>query len=329
MRRREIITLIGGVAAAWPLAARSAQQPRRRVGVLMNDVATDAAAKAFVAAFVQQLRRLGWIEGENLQIEYRWNQGDAALAQRYAAELVALAPDAILSASTNNLTALQRLSPTTPIVFVQVSDPVAQGFVLSLAHPGGNITGFTPFEFTMGGKWVELLKQLVPGLMRVAVMFNPQTSPQSKFFMTAIESAAPRFGVSVAAALVQSIADIEPTIEKFAREPNGGLLFPTDAFTVVHRKPIIDAVARHGVPAIYSNALFVRDGGLICYSPAIGDQFRQAAVYIDRILKGAKPGDLPIQTPTKFNLIINLKTARSLGLDVPMNILLAADEQIE
>ncbi len=327
MRRREFITLVGGAAATWPLAAR-AQRPRR-IGVLMNDVATDAAAKAFVTAFAQQLRRLGWIESENLHIEYRWNSGDAALAQRYAAELVALAPDVILSASTNNLTALQRLSPITPIVFVQVSDPVAQGFVLSMAHPGGNITGFAPFEFTMGGKWIDLLKQLIPTLTRVAVIFNPQTSPQSKFFMTAIESAAPRFGVNVAAALVQSIADIEPTIENFARQPNGGLLLPTDAFTVVHRKLIVEAAARHRVPAIYSNILFVRDGGLISYSPNIGDQFRQAAVYVDRILKGAKAGDLPVQTPTKFNLIINLKTARALGLEGPMSILLTADEQIE
>jgi len=297
--------------------------------VLMNDVATDAAGKAFVAAFVQQLHRLGWIEGQNLHVEVRWNGGDAALAQRYAAELVAMAPDVIVSASTNNLTALQKLSPTTPIVFIQVSDPVAQGFVLSMARPGGNITGFTPFEFTMGGKWVDLLKQLVPSLKHIAVMFNPQTSPQSKFYMTAIESAAPSFGVSVSTAPVGSVADIEANIESFGRQPDGGLLFPTDAFTVINRKVIIESTARHRVPAIYSNVLFVRDGGLVCYSPGLEEQYRQAAVYADRILKGAKPGDLPVQTPTKFNLVINLKTARTLGLEVPMSILLAADEQIE
>jgi putative ABC transport system substrate-binding protein len=278
---------------------------------------------------VQQLRRLGWIEGGNLHIEYRWNDGQAALAQRYAAELVAMAPDVILSASTNNLTALQRLSPTTPIVFVQVSDPVAQGFVLSMARPGGNITGFTPFEFTMGGKWIELLKQLVPALTRVGVMFNPQTSPQSTYYMTAIESAAPKFGVSVAAAHVRNVADIEPTIENFARQSNGGLLFPTDAFTIVHRKLVVEAVARHRVPAIYFSERFVRDSGLISYNPNVEDEFRQAAVYVDRVLKGAKAGDLPVQTPTKFSLVVNLKTARSLNLDLPMSILLAADEQIE
>ena len=326
MRRREFITILGS-AVAWPLVAR-AQKPRQ-IGVLMNRVATDAEGKAFVTAFMQQLSKLGWIEGENLHVEYRWNNGDAALARRYAAELVALTPDVILSASTNNLTALQRLSPTTPIVFVQVSDPIAQGFVLSMAHPGGNITGFTPYEFTMGEKWIELLKQFAPKITRLAVIFNPQTSPQSKFFMAAIEAAAPRFGVSVAALPVQDVAHIESAIEDFAKQPNSGLLFPTDSFTVVHRKLFVEATARHQVPAIYSSDLFVRDGGLISYHATLEDEFRRAAVYVDRILKGAKAGDLPVQTPTKFNLVINLKTARSLGLEVPISILLAADEQIE
>jgi putative ABC transport system substrate-binding protein len=198
-----------------------------------------------------------------------------------------------------------------------------------MAHPGGNITGFTPYEFTMGGKWIELLKQFAPKVTRVAVIFNPQTSPQSKFFMTAIEAAAPKFGVSVAALPVQDVAHIESAIENFAKQPNGGLLFPTDAFTVVHRKLFVEAAARHHIPAIYSSDRFVRDGGLISYHSALEEEFRRAAVYVDRILKGAKAGDLPVQTPTKFNLVINLKTARTLGLEVPMSILLAADEQIE
>jgi putative ABC transport system substrate-binding protein len=205
-----------------------------------------------VAALVQGLRNLGWIEGQNLRIEYRWNGGSAELARAYAAELVALAPDVILSASTNNLTALQRLSPTTPIVFVQVSDPVMQGFVLNLAHPGGNITGFASFEFTIGGKWVDLLKQLAPATARVAVMFNPQTSPQSKFFLDSIEAAAPTFGVNVVATPVQGVAEIEPAIENFSHQPNGGLIAPTDAFTTVHRKIIVEAAARYRVGDLFS-----------------------------------------------------------------------------
>ena len=251
--RRDVV--LGAAAAlSWPLAAR-AQQPKR-VGVLMNNVATDEPSQGFVVAFVQQLRRLGWIDGRNIQFDYRWNGGNAELARTFAAELVALAPDAILSSSTTNLTALQRLSPAAPIVFVLVSDPVAQGFVLSMARPGGNITGFTAYEFAIGGKWLDLLKQLVPAIDHVGVMFNPQTSPQSQFFMSSVEVAAPTFGVGVAAVHIQGVADIEPAIAAFARQPNGGFVFPTDSFTVVHRKLIVDLAARYRVPAIYPNAVF-------------------------------------------------------------------------
>jgi putative ABC transport system substrate-binding protein len=331
MRRRQFITLLGG-AAAWPLAAHAQQASgMRRVGVLMTGVETDVAGQTYVAAFVQGLRDLGCIEGQNLRIVYRWNGGSAELARMHAAELVALAPDVILSASTTNLTALQRLSPTTPIVFTQVSDPVAQGFVLNLAHPGGNITGFSAYEFTIGGKWLDLLKQIAPATARVSLVFNPQTSPQSKFFLSSVEAAAPTFGVSVVAAPVHGVAQIEPAIQNFSRQPNGGLIFPTDSFTAVHRKLIVQVAAKYRVPAIYASVDFVRDGGLMRYGMDIEypDQFRQAASYVDRILKGAKAGDLPVQTTTKYSLVINLKAAKALGIELPMSLMLSANEVIE
>src|SRR5260370_10699239 len=239
LKRREFITLLGGAAAAWPPAAGAQSGRVRLIGVLMNDVETDATSQAYLAAFVQGLRNLGWIEGQNLRIVYRWRGDSAELARAHAAELVALAPDAILSVSTINLTALQRLSPTTPIVFVGVSDPVAQGFILNLAQRGGNITGFSAYEFTIGGKWLDLLKQIAPATTRGAVVFNPQTSPQSKFFLSSVEAAAQTFGVNVIVAPVHSIAEIEPTIENFSRQRNGSLIFPGDSFTIIHPKLIL------------------------------------------------------------------------------------------
>lgn len=332
IRRRDVFKLAGGAAAAAPLLLRSraarAQQPKR-IGVLMNDVATDASAQGFVRAFVEQLRKLGWVDGQNIQFEYRWNGGDAALARVYAVELVTLAPDVIFSISTTNLIALQRLSPTTPIVFVQVSDPVTQGFVLSMSRPGGNITGFTSYEFSIGGKWLDLLKQLVPTLDHVGLMFNPQSSPQSKFFMSSVQAAASTFGMGVDAVPLQDIGNIESVFAGLARQPHGGLIFPTDAFTIVNRKPIVDLAARYRIPAIYPNVLQLRDGGLIRYGIEYSDQYRQAGVYVDRILRGAKAGELPVQTPTRFSLGINLKAAKALGIEVPVGLLLIADEQIE
>jgi putative ABC transport system substrate-binding protein len=327
IRRRDFITLLGS-AVAWPLAARA--QQLRRLGVLMNRVKTDPLAQSFVSAFEQQLHKLGWSEGQNLQTEYRWNGGDINLARVYAAELIAFRPDVILSSSTANLTTLQRLSPTAPIVFLQVSDPVGQGFVVNMANPGGNITGFAGYEFTIAGKWLDLLKQLVPTIKRAAVMFNPENSLQTKFFLPSIEATAAKLDISVTTLRVQSIEEIEPAVARFAREPDGGLILPTDGFTSVHHKHIIEVVARYRIPAISNAATsFVQDGGLMSYGPELTEQYRQAAVYVDRILKGAKAGDLPVQTATKFKLAINLKTARTLGIEIPLSILLTADEQIE
>jgi len=331
VKRRQFITLLGG-AATWPLAAR-AQQPERlrRVGVLMNGAATETIPQSYVAAFVRELSQLGWSEGRNLRIDVRWNAGDAALARIYAAQLIGLTPDVILTASTTNLTVVQQATSTIPVVFVQVSDPVEQGFVASLTKPGGNLTGFSQFEFSVGGKWLDLLKEITPGLARVAVMFNPDTSPQSKFFMRSIEAAAPSLGVQVIAVPVRATADIEPAIESFARTPNGGLILTSDTFTRLRHKLIADLAARHRLPSISAEEPFVRDGGLMYYGASVNvlEQMRQAANYVDRILKGTKPGDLPIQRADKYTLIINLKTAKALGLTVPLPLSGLADEVIE
>jgi putative ABC transport system substrate-binding protein len=327
MQRRQFLTLLGG-AAAWPLAARA--QESRRVGLLMNGVATDPPLVNYVRAFTDQLRKLGWIEGKNLHIEYRWNAGDAALTRTYATEMISLASDVILSAGTGNLTALQRLSPATPIVFIQVSDPLAQGFVTNLAHPGANITGFAAYEFTIGSKWLDLLKQMVPAIMRVAVMFNPDTDPPFKFWMSSIEAAGAVRGVSVVAVPLHDAGEIEPAIARFAQQPNGGLVVPPGSFVWPHRRIFVDAAARYRIPAIYGNPEgVVMEGGLMDYGADLNDQYRQAGVYVARILKDTKAGDLPVQTPTKFKLGINLKAARDLGIDAPLSVLLIADEQVE
>jgi putative ABC transport system substrate-binding protein len=330
MKRREFITLLGGAAATWPLSTR-AQQPERmrRIGVILNAAKTDTLAQSNVTAFVGALRNLGWSEGQNLQVDIRWNDGSAELAQTRAAELVALAPDAILSSSTINLSALQRLSPTAPIVFLGVTDPLAQGFVSNLARPGGNITGFSYFEVQTAGKLLDLLKQIVPGVTRVAVIFNPDTSPPSQIFSNAIKNAAPSFGVEVASLPVHITADIEAVIDNFSRQPNGALIFPPDQFIAVHRNLVLELAARYRLPAIYSRPGIAEEGGLMSYYAIEIEQFRQAASYVDRILRGAKPGDLPIQQPTKFKLVINLKTANALGLTVSPNFLATVDEVIE
>ena len=332
LKRRSFITLLGG-AAAWPLAARGQESVRaRRVGVLMNSAATDATYQSYLAAFTEALHQLGWIEGQNLRIDVRWSAGDAALARIYAAQLIGLRPDVILTSSTNNLKAIQEATSTIPVVFVQVSDPVAQGFVANITKPGGNITGFSMFEFAIGSKWLNLLKEVAPALARVALMFNPEASPQSQFFMRSIEAAAPSLGVQPVAVPVRATADIEAAVESFARASNGGLILPTDSFILLRFRLIAELAARHRLPSISAQFQFAREGGLMSYGGAeinMTNQLRLAASYVDRILKGAKPGDLPIQRVDKYSLIINLKTAKALGLTVPLPLSGLADEVIE
>jgi ABC-type uncharacterized transport system substrate-binding protein len=331
MRRRAFITLLGG-AAAWPLAARAQQRDQvRRVGVLMNNAATDATWQSYFAAFVQGLRQLGWIEGQNLRIDTRWSAGDAALARIYAAQLIGLTPDVILASSTTNLTVIQQATSTVPVVFIQVSDPVAQGFVANVTRPGGNLTGFSMYEFAIGNKWLDLLKEIAPGLAHVGVMFNPDTSPQSKFFMRSIEAAAPSLGLQASVIPVRATADIEPAFKRLAHAPNGGLILPTDSFTNLRTELIADLAVRHRLPSISAYDRFPQVGGLMYYGASISslDQFQQAASYVDRILKGARPGDLPIQRADKYTLVINLKVAKALGLTVPLPLAGLADELIE
>jgi putative ABC transport system substrate-binding protein len=328
MRRREFISLIAA-AAALPLGAR-AQQPGslRKVGLLMNSNENDPEWKGYIAAFMQRLRSLGWVEGQNLRVDARWSiTPDRSRA--LATELIRLSPDVIFSSSTANLTALLRQAPTMPIVFVQVSDPVAQGFVSNLAHPEGNITGISAYEFSIGGKWADLLKQMAPGLTHISLIFNPDTAPQSKFFLNSVEAVAPALGVDVTALPVHELADYERAMENVSRQPNSGVVFPTDSFGTANRNVIVTAAARYRLPTIFNDRGFVEAGGLMSYGIEYETIFRQAAAYVDRILKGAKPADLPVQGPSKFSLVINVKTAKALGIDVPMSLLLNADDYIE
>jgi ABC-type uncharacterized transport system substrate-binding protein len=303
----------------------------RRIGVLMNSAATDAIYQSYLAAFTEALHQLGWIEGQTIRIDVRSSAGDAALARTYAAQLIGLLPDVILSSSTNNLKAIREATNSTPVVFVQVSDPVAQGFVTNMTKPGGNITGFSMYEVAIGSKWLDLLKEVAPGLSRVAVMFNPETSPQSQFFMRSIEAAAPSLGVQPVVVPVRATPDIEAAIESFARGPNGGLILPTDSFILLRFRLIAELAVRHRLPSISAQSQFAREGGLMSYGAEINmsNQLRLAASYVDRILKGAKAGDLPIQRADKYALIINLKTAKTLGLTVPLPLSGLADEVIE
>jgi putative ABC transport system substrate-binding protein len=327
MQRREFISLLGG-AAAWPLAAR-AQQPRR-VAALIHNTADDAFYQSHVAGFQRSLRSLGWIEGKNLQLDIRWDELAPETTHRHAVELAALAPDVILTTGTAGLAAMQRATRTIPIVFTQVSDPVAQGFVTSLAHPGGNITGFAAYEFSLGGKWLDLLRQMVPHLRRAAVMFNPETAPQSKLFLGAVEAAGQSMGVEVAEAPLHTVSDIEPAMARMSQQSNAGLVFIPDNFTTIeHAAVIAQLAARYRLPAIYTERPSVDAGGLMRYGINFDEQFRQAGIYVDRILRGTPVGDLSIQFPTKFTLSINLTTARALDIDVPLGLLLIADEQIE
>jgi putative tryptophan/tyrosine transport system substrate-binding protein len=330
--RRQFISALCGAAGVWPPAVRAQQSAQaRRIGVLMNGSATEAGPQSYVAAFVQGLRQLGWIEGQNVRIDVRWNAGDAALARTYAAQLIGLMPDVILALSTTNLTVVQEATSSVPVVFALVSDPVAQGFVANVTKPGGNLTGFSQYEFSIGSKWVELLKDIAPSIARVAVIFNPDTSPQSKFFMRSIENVGPSFGLQVITIPVRATAEIEPALEDFARRPGGGLIVPTDSFMRLREKLVADLANRYLLPSISAETNFANEGGLIYYGSnvSIPDQMRQAASYVDRILKGTKPGDLPVQRADKYTFVINLKTAKAIGLNVPLSLLGLADEVIE
>ena len=330
MKRRDFVTLLGGAAAAWPLAARAQQREQmRRIGVLMNLGSDDAEGQARNAAFLQGLQELGWTVGRNVRIEYRWGAGDAELFRRYASELVALAPDVILAVGGAVLPSLLQATRTVPIVFTGTPDPVGAGFVESLARPGGNVTGFTPFlEFGISAKWLELLKEIAPHVTRAAVIRDPAIAGGTGQ-LGAIQSVAPSLGVELRPIGVRDAGEIERAITAFARSPNGGLIVTGSTLVLVHRNLIVTLAARHKLPAVYYYPIFAAAGGLIAYGPDQIDQYRQAAGYVDRILKGEKPSELPVQVPVKFELVINLKTAKALNLDVPWFLQQRADEVIE
>jgi putative ABC transport system substrate-binding protein len=326
MRRREFISLLGG-AAAWPLAVRAQQGERvRRIGVLMNLAADDPEGQARLTAFAQGLQQLGWTDGRNVRIDYRWAAGDAAAFHRYAEELLALAPDIILASATPSVQALQKVTRTVPIVFALVADPVGAGIVESLARPGGNTTGFTPMEYGISAKWLELLKEIAPRVTRVAVLRDLTIGLGQ---LGAIQAVAPLFGVELRAGGLRDAGEIERTVTAFAGSSNAGLIVTASTSGAVHRDLITMLAARYRLPAVYSFRYYVTGGGLISYGANTFDIHRRAASYVDRILKGEKPADLPVQTPTKYELVINLKTARALGLEIPPTLLARADEVIE
>jgi putative ABC transport system substrate-binding protein len=330
MKRREFITLLGGAAAAWPLAAGAQQSQRiRRVGVLMAVAESDVDVRSGVAIFQQSLQELGWTDGRNLRIDYRWGDADAVRIQALAKELVGLQPDVLVAHSTPSAKGLLQATRSIPIVFLTVTDPLGQGLVTSLSHPGGNITGFSVFEFSLGTKWVEVLKQIAPGTRRVTAIFNPETAPYYGMYLRSIEAATSAIAVELIGAQVHNEDDISSIIRKVGSEPNGGLFVLPDSHNVVHRKRIIELSAQYGLPAIYYFRYFASDGGLISYGPDEMDLFVRTASYVDRILKGASASDLPVQQPTKFELVINLKTAKALGLNVPDRLLALANEVIE
>ena len=330
MRRREFIGLLGGVAAALPLAARAQQGGLpRRVGVLLARAESDPVFQARFQAFRTRLQQLGWTDGDNLRIDYRWAAGIADRFPTVAAELVSLKPAVILADATPSVAALKRETQTIPIVFVNVTDPVAQGFVASLAHPGGNLTGFAQDEFSLGGKWLGLLKDTALRVTRVGLMYNPTTAPFADAFARVIEAAAPSHGVTTVRMPVQSAAKIDGAVRAFVREANGGLIPLADSFLYVHRDRIVALATEHRLPTISNTPSWARDGGLMAYGADTDDVYRGAASYVDRILRGAKASDLPVQEPTRYHLSVNLKTAKALGLKIPEAFLLAADEVIE
>ena len=331
LRRRKFISLLGSAAIIWPLAARAQQADRvRRIGVLMGLAESDRQAQGFVAAFREGLQKLGWAENRNMRIDYRWlTSDDAESIQRLAKELVALQPDLILSNNTPTTAALLQQTRAIPIIFAIVADPVGSGFVASFPRPSGNVTGFIIFETTMAGKWLELLKEIAPRVNRVAFLFNPATAAYADYYLNPFKAAAASFAVEAIAAPVRDTSELESAVAAQAREPNGGLIVMPDAFTTAHRAEITSLAARYRLPAVYPFRYFTELGGLLSYGGDLTDNFRRAATYADRILKGAKPSELPVQAPVKFELVINLKTATALGLEVPLQLQQRADEVIE
>jgi len=330
VRRREFIGLLGSGAVAWPLAVRAQQrESTRSIGVLMARKIDDAEGQTQFAALRQALGELGWSEGQTVHIETRWTVGDLAEAHQFARELVGLKPDVLVANGTPSLVAVRQATATVPVVFVSVADPVGQGFVPSLSRPGGNITGFSAEEDSMGGKWLEAIKELAPNLARIAIIYNPDTAPYGPMFFPAMQTAAPKMAVVLSISPVHSAADLERTIAAAAREPGGGLIIVPDSFALNQRQHIVALAAKHRLPAIYPLRIFVTEGGLLAYGIDRVDMFRRAASYVDRILRGASPVELPVQQPTKFELAINIRTAKALGLTAPPSMLLRADEVIE
>jgi len=328
MRRREFITLFGS-AAAWPVVARGQQpDPMRRIGVLTAYAESDPEAQAWMVAFREELQKLGWVDGRNIRIDYRWAVSDVDM-QRFAKEVVALQPDLILSNNTPTTAALLQQTRTIPIIFANVTDPIGSGFVASFPRPGGNATGFILMEPTMAGKWLELLKEVAPRVTRVAILFNPATAPYAQYYLDPFKAAATSFGVEAIAAPVHDTSELESAITALARDPDGGLIVMPDGFLAVHRAEITSLATRYSLPAVYPRRFWAELGGLLSYGNDFTDNFRRAAIFADRVLKGEKPSELPVQAPAKFELVINLKTAKSLGLDVPILLQQRADEVIE
>ena len=330
LNRRELVMLLGGAAAAWPLAGRAQQAERmRRIGVLMSYAESDPDGQTFIAAFREGLQQLGWVEGRNIRIDARWAALDDGAMQRFAKELIALQPDLILSQTTNSTAALLQQSRSVPIIFANVADPVGNGFIASLPRPGGNVTGFVLSEPTMAGKWLELLKEIAPRVKRAALLFNPATAPFAEYFVEPFKAAAQSAGVEAIKATVHDKSELETVIGAHARERDSGLIVIPDAFLNVHRVEVTSLAARHQLPAIYPYRFYPEVGGLLSYGNDVVDNYRRAAGYADRILKGAKPSELPVQAPVKFELVINLKTAKALSLDVSMFLRQRADDVIE
>ena len=330
MNRRKFLVLLAGSALAFPPMARAQANDRSaQIGALMGYAEGDPEGQQFVAAFEQGLRALGWTPGHNLRIDYRWGGGEAERFQAYAAELVAASPRAIFAHSSTAVRALAQQTKKIPVIFANIADPLGQGIVASLARPGGNITGFTAFESRMGEKWLEALKEAAPDTVRAAVVYNPRTAPYFASLWEALTAAAPAFSIQLINAPAREVADIDAAMSALGREPGGGLIVVPDVFTSMNRSEIVALAARHRLPAVYPLRFFARGGGLMSYGADTGDIFRRAAGYIDRVLKGANPGELPVQTPTKFELVVNLKAAKALGLDLPPLMVARADEVIE